>query len=148
VILLHDGHEPLHEAALDAGVTDISLESPARNEANAAAEMTLALGARRLDFSIDESGVSRPGGDPLREISVREAESLAGNPNVRPRIRAKLAAGVTALRKGVERVRIGDPTALARDMATVVVLDPDIPISSHERTNRDAAVPRAGVIAA
>lgn len=124
LFLVHHGQAPLHHVAKEAGVTDITVDASAKEEADCATEMALALGARRLDFTIDEPCVVAPDGSPLREIDVREAERLAADPEVRPRIRAKLRAGCSALRNGVTRVRIGDPPALTRGRATV--LRPDL----------------------
>lgn len=129
LFLVHKGQEPLRDAALDAGVTDIALDAPARDEANATAELALALGARRLDFSIDEPGVPGPDGEALERVSLSEAEALVRDPQLRPRIRAKLRAGCEALRQGVKRVRIGDPGALATDRATELVPDSAIPLA-------------------
>jgi hypothetical protein len=123
VFLVHHGQKPLRAIAREAGVTDIAVDTSEREEARVATEMALALGARRLDFTIDEPGVRGPTGDPLREIDASAAESLARDPNIRPRIRVKLRAGCAALREGVARVRIGDPAALARDEATVLLPD-------------------------
>lgn len=134
VFLVHHGEESLREVAKQAGVTDIAVDAPERQEANAATEMALALGARRLDFTIDEPAVSAADGDALGEISVREAEILARDPNLRPRIRAKLRAGCAALREGVARVRIGDPVALARDRATVLLPDARLPLADRMKS--------------
>lgn len=129
LFLIHKGQEPLREVAQEAGVADIALVTSARQEAYAATELALALGARRLDFSIDEPGVCGPDGDALRQVSLSEAEVLARDPHVRPRIRAKLRAGCEALRQGVARVRIGDPAALLAGRATVLVPDPTVPLA-------------------
>lgn len=131
VFLVHHGQESLREVAEQAGVTDIAVDASERQEANAATEMALALGARRLDFTIDQPTVSGPDGTAVREIRVREAEALARHPNVRPRIRAKLRAGCAALRKGMARVRIGNPGALTRDQATVVFPEAALPSSDR-----------------
>jgi len=129
VFLLHNGQEMLSEAAEDAGVTDISLSEPhARAEAMAAAEMAVALGAGRLDFAIDDPCVTDPNGTPLQELTVEEAESLARRTTLGVRLRAKLRAGCEALRSGLTRVRIGNPAALLRDQATVLVRDPAVPV--------------------
>lgn len=144
IFLIHEGQEPLRDAAEDAGVTDIALDTAAgretnAGEANATTEMALALGARSLDFAIDEPSVSHPrSGDPLREITLNEAESLARNPELRPRIRGKLRAGCAALRHGVSRVRIGDPRALARGQATVLLPDATVPLELPGWGRRDA----------
>lgn len=143
VFLVHHGQPPLREVARATGVADINLDSPTRQEANVATEMALALGARQLDFTIDEPGVAGPSGEPLPELTLREAETLARNPVVRPRIRAKLRAGCVALRQGISRVRIGDPAALTRDRATRLVRDPDAPVRAQggARQPRDPAAP-------
>lgn len=146
VFLVHQGQESLHDVAKETGVTDISLESTAKQDANAATEMACALGARRLDFAIDDTGVSGRDGEPLREISVSEAESLARHPEVRPRIRAKLRAGCEALRQGMLRVRIGDPLALAKDEATVLVPDPTVLVEMQEETQEFSAPARVAAI--
>jgi len=133
VFLVHHGEDPLRAAAEEAGVREISVDAPARQEANAAAEMALALGARRLDFAIDEPRVSGPEGEVRGAISLHEAESLSRAPGIRPRIRAKLEAGCAALRYGMARVRIGDPVALTRGQATMLVPDPAVPSSTASR---------------
>jgi hypothetical protein len=137
VFLIHQGQTRLREVARAAGVTDIALDSAAKQDANAATEMALALGARRLDFTIDEPALTRPSGGALRELSLNEAERLARNPEVRPRIRAKLRAGCAALRHGISRVRIGDPPALAKDEATTLVVDPTVTFGARENRPRE-----------
>jgi hypothetical protein len=132
VFLVHQGQVPLREVAQDAGVMDISLEASARQEADAAAEMAVALGARRLVFTIDDPAVSRPDGRPVGEITVHEAERLARAPGLRPKVRAKLQAACAAIRHGLSMVRIGDPPALTRGEATTVVPDPTAPAALHE----------------
>lgn len=143
VFLVHQGQESLRDLAKETGVTDITLETSTTQDANAATEMALALGARRLDFTIDERGVSRPNGQPLREITVNQAESLARSPGVRPKIRAKLRAGCAALRHGVSRVRIGDPSALTKDQATTLVPDPSVPLAARGHPHRDSGAGEA-----
>jgi hypothetical protein len=137
VFLVHPGQEPLRDVAKETGVTDIALETSAKQDANAATEMALALGARRLDFTIDEPGVSPTNGEPLREITLKQAERLALSPEVRPKIRAKLRAGAAALRQGVSRVRIGNPAALTRDQATTLIPDVSLPVGARERPPSD-----------
>jgi len=148
VFLVHHGQEPLRNVAKEAGVTDIALEASAKQEANAASEIALALGARRLDFTIDEQGVSASNGEPLREITVDRAEALARSPEVGPKIRAKLRAGVAALRHGVSRVRIGDPSSLTKDQATTLIPDASMPVEARENPPRDAASKTAEAAAA
>lgn len=145
VFLVHRGQEPLRDVAQNAGVPDITLEAPAGRDANAAAEMALGLGARRLDFTIDAPALSGPEGERLREIGVSEAEAMARRAEVRPTIRAKLNAGCAALRNGVARVRFGDPEALAKQQATVVL--PDLGAAGEVRLlppAREGSEPEAG----
>jgi len=118
VFLLHSGQDELREAAKYAGVVDIALDTPAKHEATEAAEVAIALGARRIDFTIDEPRIVTPDGEERHELSLIEAEALSHNPRVRPRIRAKLRAGCSALRRGMRHVRIGAPEALIDDCAT------------------------------
>jgi hypothetical protein len=116
VFLVHHGQKPLRSVAQDAGVPDITIRSHAvEDDAAATAEMALALGARRLDNTIDEPGVKRPNGELLREITLTEAAALARSPEVRPKIRAKLRAGCAALRNGMSRVRIGTESTGSTD---------------------------------
>ncbi len=128
VFLVHAGQERLRATAAEAGVDDIPLAAEsAEQEARAAGDKAVALGARSLDFAIAESAVVSPNGEALREITTLEASALAANPRVRPRIRAKLRAGVAAMCEGVSQVRIGSPAALATDHATRLVPEPSIP---------------------
>jgi hypothetical protein len=138
VFLVHQGQVPFRELAHDAGVMDISLEASSRQEADAAAEMAVALGARRLVFAIDDPAVSRPDGERVGEITVDEAERLAHQPDLRPKIRAKLRAGCAAIRHGVSLVRIGDPPALTKGEATTLV-----PNASAAEAMREQMPPRA-----
>lgn len=133
IFLVHKGQVPLREVAQEAGVTDISLEASSRQEADAAVEMAIALGARRLVYTIDEPAVSGPDGEPVGEIGVREAERLARQPGVRPKIRAKLRAACAAIRHGVSLVRIGDPPSLTKGEATTVVPEVSVPAALLER---------------
>jgi hypothetical protein len=121
VFLVHHGQENLHRVARETGITDITVGATASREADAATEMALALGANRLDFTIDEPAVSDADGNRLGEVTVDEAALLARDRALRPRIRSKLRAACEALQLGMWKVRIGDPVALSRDQATVVV---------------------------
>jgi len=131
VFLVHRGRESLRDLAKQAGVDDIRVDTTDAKEADVATEMALALGAGRLDFSIDEPGVIDRHGETLGAIGLRDAEALARDPSQRPRIRAKLRAGCAAVRTGVVLVRIGDPTALAADRATVLAPDEALSSSTH-----------------
>jgi len=129
LLLMHHGTERFGDVASDAGVTDIPIaaEDP-HGDARTAGEMAVALGAEQLDFAIDALGVVGPDACVRRRVTLREAESLADQGAVPPRIRGKLRAGCEAMRHGVLRVRIGHPEALRRDRATVLVPDPAIPM--------------------
>lgn len=126
--LVHRGQPFLRTLAREAGVPDLRVvPDEAHDEAERTAELALELGAETLEFTIDRPALTTDSGRAIGEMTLREAERYAGRDGLRPRIRAKLLAACDALRRGVQRVRIGDPTALLRGRATLIL--PDSPFT-------------------
>lgn len=124
LFLVHDGRPVLRKVAQEAGVADIKMRaSEDAPQAEKAADLAVALGAEDLEYMIDRPALKNVVGSFIREITLHEAESYACDPTLRQSIRRKIWAGCTALRRGVDRVRIGNPISLARGRATVIVHD-------------------------
>ena len=128
LFLVHNGRPLLRQVAHDAGVSDIKVD-PVQSapEAEKAADMAVAIGARDLEFMIDRPALKNVTGQYIRQFTLHEAESYACDPTLRQEIRRKIWAGCDALRRGLERVRIGNPRSLARGRATEIL--PDTPFA-------------------
>lgn len=150
MFLVHHGQPRLRTVAREAGVEDVRLnDRRPRPEAERATEMAIALGAEEIEFTIDRPALENDVGRPIQEMTAHEAERLAADPSRRPEVRAKLRAACEALRRGMRRVRIGNPSALSRDRATVIVPDPPMAMGMAlsgpgEDTSGDAASPPEG----
>lgn len=146
VFLVHHGQPELRGAAHEAGVQDIKVdEADAQPEAEAAAHMALALGAHELEYTIDRPALKTVTGTPIQEITAHEAEVFARDVSIRRPIRNKIRAACRALQRGLQRVRIGSPSALARNRATVIVPDPPTALGAElvpkTSPDRDATGP-------
>lgn len=125
LVLVHHGQPALRRSAREAGVEDVKVaEARERPEDAMAADLAVALDAQELEFAIDRPALQNQSGRLIGELTVRDAENYASDPALRDEIRDKLIAGCDAIRRGVSRVRIGNPAALLRDRATVIVTDP------------------------
>jgi len=91
------------------------------NGDDAAAAIAAALGAQELIFLADVAGVLVDGA-PVAELSHDQAGALISSGVAAGGMAAKLEAGSLALASGVQRVRIGDLTALFNAASGTVLL--------------------------
>lgn len=122
--LIHSGRPLLRRVADEAGVQAIAMDpTEDEPEAERAAQMAVSMCVDDLELTIDRPALTTLSGTPIEKITASEAERYAAEPGLRKRIRNKVLAACHALRGGVTRVRIGNPTALGRGSATVIVPD-------------------------
>jgi hypothetical protein len=137
VVLVHDGEQALHEEAMRAHVEEIQTrDSSLRSDEQAAANIAVRRGAQRLDFAIDSTGVRARDGSPLRWLTLADADAMSRWSRLDRRVRDKLCAASLAVRRGVARVRIGNPRALRQDRATEIIPDPALPQTRRGRMPR------------
>ena len=148
-VLVHPGQEALEDAAARAGVEAIcTRHSKAASDEQAATDVALRRGARRLDFTISAAGVRDLHGQLLRWLTLTDADAMSRFGWLDRRLRKKLRAACLAVRRGVGRVRIGSPAALRRDEATELVPDPDVPWETRRPRAEPWSVTRLGPLAA
>lgn len=82
------------------------------NGDDAAAAISAALGADELLLVADVAGVLDHTGAVIAQLTVAAAQTLIARGVAKGGMAAKLEAGALALRKGVQRVRVGDLRAI------------------------------------
>lgn len=90
------------------------------NADDAAHAIAIALDARSLDFVSDIPGVRTGSDEVARELFPELIASLIADGVVRGGMVPKLKAAVAAVDSGVDRVRIGSLSTMARGRATVI----------------------------